>query len=96
MSGETVTRVKDMHYLGVKFHTSMRWTKHVDEVTAKAHRKIGMLWRNLHKAPAPLKQTAYQTIVRPGLEYASPIWSPWTVKDKNKILPTLMQFYIDR
>ena len=32
-----------------------------------------------------LRETAYQTVVRPVLEYCSPIWSPWCQKDINRV-----------
>ena len=32
--------------------------------------------------------TLYQSIVRPIMEYASPVWSPWQVKDKEILQKT--------
>ena len=85
MEGQKVQPAQDITYLGVKINSSLRWANHVNDTANKAHRLIGMLWRNLHKAPVELKKTAYQTLVRPTVEYSSSIWNPWTVKDINRI-----------
>ena len=63
-------------YLGVHFFNNLCWSTHIQKVTAKASRTLGYLKRNLHGTPATTRKLAYQTFVRPQLEYASPIWSP--------------------
>ena len=37
---------------------------------------LGSLRRNLPFAPRQTKADAYKTLVRPQLEYASPVWHP--------------------
>ena len=37
---------------------------------------LGSLRRNLAFAPRQTKAVAYKTLVRPQLEYASPVWHP--------------------
>ena len=38
---------------------------------------MGFLRRNLAFAPRHTKEVAYETLVRPKLEYAAPIWHPY-------------------
>ncbi|CAB4037319.1 Hypothetical predicted protein, partial [Paramuricea clavata] len=38
--------------------------------------------RNLWNCPTKVRETAYKSIVRPKLEYASTAWDPYTNKDK--------------
>ena len=38
----------------------------------------GIFRRNLAFAPRSTKEVAYKTLVRPKLEYAAPIWSPYS------------------
>jgi len=53
------------------------WNKHVDSVVSKANGTSGFLWRNLQISSPSLKTTAYTSLVRPVLEYASTVWDPY-------------------
>ena len=46
---------------------------------------LGFLKRNIKVRNQDLKSTAYKTLVRPQLEYASSVWSPHTDTDIKKI-----------
>ena len=46
---------------------------------------MGLVKRNLYAAPKETKILAYQSIVRPTLEYAASIWDPYTQKNKTKL-----------
>ena len=52
------------------------WGQHISEISSKATRTLGFLRRNLAFAHRQTKDVAYKTLVRPQLEYASPIWHP--------------------
>lgn len=57
-------------------------------ITAKANRSLGVLRRSLkaiNGAPPKTKTTAYETSVRPMLEYASHVWSPHNIGLVNTI-----------
>ena len=41
--------------------------------------------RNLHNCPRSVRETAYKTLVRPTLEYASAAWDPHYEKDIQKL-----------
>ena len=46
---------------------------------------MGFLRRNLALAPQHTKEVAYQTLVRPQLEYAAPIWHPYNETETKKV-----------
>ena len=56
----------------------MDWGQHISEISSKATKTLGFLRRNLAFAPRSTKEVAYKTLVRPKLEYAAPIWSPYS------------------
>ena len=60
--------------LDLLLQTSFKRGQHVTEISSKATKKLGFLRRNLALAPRHTKKAAYQTLVRPQLEYAAPIW----------------------
>ena len=64
--------VTDQHpYLGVTIHKSMSWASHINTIVLKASRTLNFIKRNLYKCSKEVKETAYLTLVRPCLEYAS-------------------------
>ena len=68
---------KDQHsYLGVTIHKSMSWASHINTLVHKATRTLNFIKQNLHKCSKEVKETAYLTLVRPSLEYASCVWDP--------------------
>ena len=50
----------------------------------KANQTLGFIKRNIQVHNKDLKSTAYKTLVRPQLEYASTVWSPHTDQDIKK------------
>jgi hypothetical protein len=69
---------KDSKYLGVTFSSDLSWNSHINNISAKANRTIGFLRRNMHSYPKEVKASAYTTLVRPSIEYASSVWDLYT------------------
>ena len=57
---------------------NLKWNQHVLNISVKANRTLALLRRNLKRAPEGIKERAYLHLVRPQIEYASSVWSPWT------------------
>ena len=72
-------------YLGVTLNSNLTWSSHIDTVIKKSNKALGMIRRNLKTAPKEVKSSAYQSLVRPHLEYASAIWDPHTANDKERL-----------
>ena len=54
----------------------LKWNTQVSNICTKANRTLGFLRRNLSSCPQDIKEVAYKGLVRPILEYASPVWDP--------------------
>lgn len=80
-----VSQASSYKYLGVHLKHNLSWDMHINTITAKASRSLGYLRRNLWNSPSSLRQLTYETIVRPQLEYASPVWSPHQIYLTNKL-----------
>ena len=70
---ENVDNIKD---LGVTISKDLKWYTQVSNVCTKANRTLCFLRCNLSPCPQDVKETAYKRLVRPILEYASPVWDP--------------------
>ena len=76
LHGHTLEEVDSAKYLGVTIHHKLRWNEHISNISTKANRTLGFIKRNLHGCKPQIKSMAYQTMVRPTLEYASTVWDP--------------------
>ena len=65
-------------YLGVTINTKLSWQPHINKVQNKVSKTIGLLKRTLRAAPQQVRQTAYEVLVRPMLEFATCAWTPHT------------------
>ena len=61
---------------GVSIARDLNWNDHISSITAKANRTLGFVKRNVRTNNEKVKELAYKTLVRPQVEYASPVWSP--------------------
>jgi len=65
-------KIIDQHdYLGVRLHSSMTWSHHIQCKVNKATKDLNFIKCILHKCTREVKTTAYFTLVRPLLEYAA-------------------------
>ena len=71
--------------LDIVEHQTLSFTQHINRTTANASKSLGHLKRNILTKNPAIREAAYKTIVRPQVEYASSVWSPYTKKDINKI-----------
>ena len=73
-------QVESAKYLGITITDNLECGQHVSEISSKATKTLGFLRRNL-----ALKEVAYQSLVRPQLEYAAPIWHPYNEIETKKV-----------
>ena len=72
-------------YLGLTITSDLQWNQHINNITNKANSILGLLRRNLRIPSQTIKTHAYQSLVRPHLEYASTVWDPHTQKNIHKL-----------
>ena len=70
--------VDSVRDLGVSFDTNLTFNRHIDLICTKASSLFGFIkiWAKEFNNPLVTK-TLFTTIVRPHLEYASQVWSPY-------------------
>ena len=80
---ECVSCVKD---LGVTVSCDLSLSKHIEVIVAKANKTLGLIKRMLKKSNDPkVRKILFCALVRPILEYARNLWSPYTVKHRQLI-----------
>ena len=83
LHGQILEVVTCAKYLGVDISSGLSWNTHIDRITGTATRTLNFIQRNIRTKNEKVRETAYNTLVRPQLEYASPVWDP---HHKDKIL----------
>ena len=76
VEGATPEPVSYHPYLGIELQRDLKWKTHIDNITSKANKTIGLTKRSLHKC-SQVKTEAYTTLVRPKLEYSSVVCNPY-------------------
>ena len=82
LHGQILEVVTSAKYLGVDISSGLSCNSHIDRITGNANRTLGYIRRNIKSKNQKVRETAYNTLVRPQLEYAAPIWDPYT-KEKT-------------
>ena len=78
LHGQVLESVPCARYLGVDISSGLTWNSHIDRVTANANRTLGFIRRNIKTKMPKVREAAYNSLVRPQLEYASAVWDPHT------------------
>jgi hypothetical protein len=66
--------------LGVQVDSELTFEEHIWGKVKTANKIVGLIRRNFGEAGAQSLMTIYKTMVRPHLEYAQVVWSPYKVK----------------
>ena len=82
LQGTPLDKVSKYKYLGATFTTDLNWSEHIHSISMKSKKLLGLLYRQFYKYSSnKALLTLYMSLIRPHLEYASPVWNPYRVKD---------------
>ena len=83
--GHPLSKVTSHAYLRVKLDSKLSWAQYTTEINTKSSKVLGMVKITLGPCKSEVKDTAYNMLVRPKLEYASPIWNPHASSHINRL-----------
>ena len=79
--------VDQYKYLGLIFCPSFSWSNHIGLIVNKVRRLTGLLYRRFYKhSNSRTLLKLYGSFIRPHLEYASVVWSPYLTKDNVSMI----------
>ena len=86
LNGSVLEDVYEFRDLGLLTNHHLSWNSHVDAITNKANRILGLPRRTCRgwKDTETLK-VLYCTLLRWQVEYGSVVWSPYTVRNIDKL-----------
>ena len=93
MNGVPLKRVDMVCDLGITITNSLSWNKHIESILSKAFRMSGLVKRRPTLGWHSSTRTTYImycSLVRPLLEYCTPLWSG-TIRKNIKSLETIQR-----
>ena len=85
IQNEIIREATHAKHLAVTIDQSLKWSEYVKQITNKANSVHGFLRRNLYSCPMSTKINCYKVLVKPVLDYAATVWSPYTQKDIDNV-----------
>ena len=83
LDGTPLTTVSETILLGITITNNLQWSQHIKQISLRANRTLGLTRRVCRDiSDTNTRKLFYCSIVRPKLEYASELCSPYTCKDK--------------
>lgn len=73
--------VRNTKDLGVTISSDLSWGMHAFAMVNKANMVLGIIKRSIGTNSQDASSELYKSLVRPILEYAAPVWSPYLIKD---------------
>ena len=83
--GQPLANIDQHDHLGITIASDLRWNSHCNNVIKKSNKTLGLLRRTLALCSKDVKTKAYESFIRPWLEYASEAWCPHTSSLVDKI-----------
>ena len=77
ISDSPINRVYFFKYLGVFLTPSLSFSMHISHICNRSRKVLGLIFRHFYRFSSPSSIVRlYFSLVRPILEYCSPVWSP--------------------
>src|SRR5215469_12935983 len=85
LEGSILQAANEEKVLGVTVDNTLKFSEQCAEAVKKAKKMLGYIARNFEYKSKNVILPLYKSLVRPHLEYAVQLWSPYLVKDIAKI-----------
>ena len=86
LHNQTLERVDTYKYLGLLISHDLSWSEHIRTICNKAKKLLGLLYRRFYQyADSNTLLQMYISLIRPHLEYGSPVWNPYKAGDVRLI-----------
>ena len=95
LHGHVLEVISCARYLGVDISNCLSWNPHIDRIASKANSTLDFIKRNTKTKNVRVRETAYNTLVRPQLEYAAPIWDPHTKQKYSSLKSPTQSCQVD-
>ena len=71
--------------LGIVYDSKLSFNVYIDYIVSKAYQRVNLIFRSFYSRDPKILKLAYNTYVKPILEYCTSVWSPFLIKDIDRI-----------
>ena len=106
LNGTELKESESERDLGVIFSSNLKWKQQIISFSSKANSMMGMFKATFYQFDIELVKTLYKAFIRPLIEFAVPVWSPYYKGDINilekvqhrmtRLVPFLRKLTYDR
>ena len=75
LNDKVIDKVNSTTFLGVCIDSNLSWSDHINSISNKISRGVGILSKLKHFLPRTVLRSLYQTLVLPHLQYCCSVWS---------------------
>lgn len=86
IGGHSIERAEQTKFLGIIIHQNLLWTSHIQAITSKISRTIGILLKSRQFLEIPTLRLLYNSLILPYLQYCTIIWASTYKTHLNPIL----------
>ena len=76
IDANNIEQCSSITYLGVKLDQHLTWDSHIDYISSKISRNVGILRHIKHFVPLPILFTMYNAFILPHIMYCNSVWVP--------------------
>ena len=85
MNNVMVPKGDTMKDLGITFQSNLKFDNHISSITSSANSRLGIIKYTFHNIDREGFLVLYKSMVRPLLEYGTPVWYPNLKKHEREI-----------
>ena len=84
--------VDSLKSLDVTLNYSLTFSDHINDIVTRAKRSASLIFRCFNSQHVPSLTNAFKIHVRPMVEYATLVWSPYTVQSITQVEDVQLTF----
>ena len=86
INGNKIERVTEFNFLGLVLQSNVSWNKHINHISLKVSKAIGIIHRLNSVYPLSVLLTLYNTLVLPHFNYCILLWGSVVKKNHHLYL----------
>ena len=85
LNNTKLTKVNNHKHLGLMISNNMSWSSHINEILAKAEKRLSMMRRSKYFLPRSCLDKLYKSMILPLLDYCDVIYDSFTMYENEQL-----------